>query len=64
MPPVVNISSINRTSQYPVRIEDGDVDVAHVSFAGAQHGGQLVIPITTDQTGVATTIRIPIVVRR
>ena len=52
------------TSQYPVRIEDGDLDVAHVSFAGAQHGGQLVIPITTDQTGVATTIRIPIIVRR
>ena len=45
-------------------MEDGGLDVAHVSFVGAQHGGQLVIPITTDQTGVATTIRIPIIVRR
>jgi hypothetical protein len=50
-------------SQFPARMEDGDFDVAHVSFAGAQHGGQLVVPITTDVTGVATTIRIPVVVR-
>ena len=48
-------------SHVPARLEDGEFDVAHVSFPGAQHGGQLVIPITTDLTGVATTIRIPVV---
>lgn len=44
------------------RMEDGDSTVAHVVFAGAQHGGQLVIPITTDLTGVAATIRIPVTI--
>jgi hypothetical protein len=50
-------------SQYPQRIEDGQFTVAHVTFAGAQHGGQLEIPITTDLTRVATTIRIPVTLR-
>jgi hypothetical protein len=47
-------------SQYPSRMADGDFDIAHVSFAGANHGGQLTIPITTDITGAPTTIRIPV----
>ncbi|HET9667298.1 MAG TPA: hypothetical protein VFP09_11095, partial [Desertimonas sp.] len=51
-------------SQFPGRLEDGDFAVAHVSFPGAQHGGQVVIPITTDLTGVATTIRVPVVTVR
>jgi hypothetical protein len=50
-------------SQYPKRIEDGQFTVAHVTFPGAQHGGQLEIPITTDLTRVATTIRIPVTLR-
>jgi hypothetical protein len=50
-------------SQYPARLEDGQLTVAHVVFAGAQHGGQLEIPITTDLTRVATTIRIPVTLR-
>jgi hypothetical protein len=50
-------------SQYPERIEDGQFTVAHVTFAGAEHGGQLEIPITTDLTRVATTIRIPVTLR-
>ena len=41
-------------------MDDGGLDVAHVSFAGAEHGGQLSIPITSD-SGVATAIRIPVV---
>jgi hypothetical protein len=48
-------------SQYPARIEADDGNIAHVVFPGAQHGGQLVVPITTDLTGVPTTVRIPIV---
>lgn len=50
-------------SQYPARLEDGQFTVAHGTFAGAQHGGQLEIPITTDLTRVATTIRIPVTLR-
>jgi hypothetical protein len=50
-------------SQYPARVEDGQFTVAHVTFPGAQHGGQLEIPITTDLTRVATTIRIPVTLR-
>jgi hypothetical protein len=50
-------------SQYPARLEDGQFTVAHATFAGAQHGGQLEIPITTDLTRVATTIRIPVTLR-
>jgi hypothetical protein len=50
-------------SQYPTRLEDGQVTVAHVTFPGAAHGGQLEIPITTDLTRVATTIRIPVTLR-
>ncbi len=49
-------------SEFPGFMEDGGVGVAHVSFAGAEHGGQLSIPITSD-SGVATTIPVPVVVR-
>ncbi len=35
-------------------MEDGGLDVAHVSFAGAQHGGQLSIPITSDSRRSST----------
>ena len=48
------------TSQFPAEVEDAGIGVAHLSFPGAQHGGQLTIPITTDLTGVATTIHIPV----
>jgi hypothetical protein len=51
-------------SQFPARLEDGDFAVSHVSFPGAQHGGQVVVPMTTDLTGVATTIRVPVVTVR
>jgi hypothetical protein len=50
-------------SQYPTRLEDGQFTVAHATFAGALHGGQLEVPITTDLTRVATTIRIPVTLR-
>jgi hypothetical protein len=48
-------------SQFPVRIEDGDGAIAHVTYPGARAGGQLTFPITSDQTGVPTTVRVPIV---
>ena len=32
-------------SQFPGYVEDGGIDLAHVSFAGAQHGGQLIDPV-------------------
>jgi hypothetical protein len=51
------------TSQFLPRLEDGEFNVAHLTFAGAQHGGQVVIPITNDLTRVATTIRIPVTLR-
>ncbi len=50
-------------SHVPGFVEDGGIDLAHVSFADALHGGQLTIPFTADSTGVATTIRIPVVLR-
>jgi hypothetical protein len=50
-------------SQYPARLEDGEFTVAHATFPGAPHGGQLEVPITTDLTRVATTIRIPVTLR-
>lgn len=46
---------------YPARLEADDFGIAHVMFPGGVHGGQLVIPITTDVTGVPTTIRVPVV---
>jgi hypothetical protein len=48
-------------SEFPGSMQAGGLDVAHVSFAGAEHGGQLSIPITSD-SGVATAINIPVVV--
>lgn len=48
-------------SNYPARLEADGFDVAHVSFPGGVHGGQLVLPFTSDTTGVATTIRVPVV---
>jgi hypothetical protein len=51
------------TSQFLPRLEDGQFNVAHLTFAGAQHGGQVEIPITNDLTRVATTIRIPVTLR-
>ena len=50
-------------SQFPEYVDDGGIDLAHVSFAGAQHGGQLIVPFTASDTGVATTIRIPIILQ-
>ena len=52
------------TSLYPVRIEDGDFGVAHLLIPGAADDGQLVVPITTDLTGVPTTIRVPVLLLR
>ena len=52
------------TSLYPVRIEDGDFGVAHLLIPGATDDGQLVVPITTDLTGVPTTIRVPVLLLR
>ena len=47
-------------SEFPGSMEAGGLDVAHVSFAGAEHGGQLSIPITSDAE-VFTEITVPVV---